>query len=48
MRQVGSDEQSSGPELVVRVQERVRPVDDAHTLALELGQDTDPGLDAVE
>ena len=48
MRQVGIDEQSSGSELVVRVQERVRPVDDANTVALELGQDLDPGLDAVE
>ena len=48
MREAGVDQESGGSKLVVRVQERVRSVDDANAVALELGQDLDAGLHAVE
>ena len=48
VRDAGFNQESGGSKLVVRVQERVRSVDDANAVALELGQDLDARLHAVE
>ena len=48
VRDAGFNQEPGGSKLVVRVQERVRSVDDANAVALELGQDLDARLHAVE
>ena len=42
------DQESGGSKLVVRVQERIRSVNYANAVALQLGQDLETRLHAVE